>query len=333
MKKTMSSKQSIQNSQQGIISIMMTIVMMLVISLIVLGLAQISRREQRVSTDNQLSAQAFYAAESGVNDVVNILRSNPSAPSKTACNDTTMPYDTLVPTISTGVSYSCVLVDTSPKTLFGKAGPTPSVYSLVSPSSINSLTFSWGPGDGQAGNIITGCPATLSNVSLFPAASWTCPYAVLRVDLVDASSLNRNALFTNNQTAFLIPRAVGTLGASGVNLRGATCNIVTQICSYTFTGLSSNKYYARVSAIYTNGALTICGNSCTAGFEGQANVDVTGKAQDVLRRVRITVDLTGGNQNRAAQAAILSGDSVCKRFKINDNGTATGDYTGYVGCN
>ena len=329
----MSNIRSAQSSQRGIISIMMTIVMMLVISLIVLGLAQISRREQRVSTDNQLSAQAFYAAESGVNDVIALLRANTSVPPKTSCSDTTSPYDALNPVVANGVSYSCVLVDPSPTSIFGKAGSSPSVYSLETTSSLSSVTFSWGPGDGQAGNVITGCPSALSNVNLFPTTIWSCPYAILRVDLVDASTLNRDALVSNTQTAFLVPSAAGTLGASGSTIRGASCNTGTQVCSYTFSGLSGNAYYARVSAIYTNGALTICGNDCTAEFKSQANIDVTGKAQDVLRRVRVTVDLAAGNQNRAAQAAILSGDSICKRFKINANGTAAGDYTGFPSCN
>ena len=58
----------LKQSESGIVSLMMTLVIMLVISLIVIGIAQLSRREQRQALDNQLSTQAFYAAESGVND-------------------------------------------------------------------------------------------------------------------------------------------------------------------------------------------------------------------------------------------------------------------------
>src|SRR5579862_3283 len=54
--------------QQGVVSIMVTMIMMVVISLLVLGFAEIAKNEQRSSLDNALSVQAYYAAESGIND-------------------------------------------------------------------------------------------------------------------------------------------------------------------------------------------------------------------------------------------------------------------------
>ena len=59
---------------------------MIVMSLIVLGFAQISRRNQRESLDRQLSTQAFYAAESGVNDARELIttaaQNNQAIPAK-----------------------------------------------------------------------------------------------------------------------------------------------------------------------------------------------------------------------------------------------------------
>ena len=54
--------------QRGIASLIITMVSMVIVTLIVLGFATLSRREQRQSLDRQLSTQAFYAAESGVED-------------------------------------------------------------------------------------------------------------------------------------------------------------------------------------------------------------------------------------------------------------------------
>ena len=56
--------------QEGLISITVAIVFIMIISLIVLGFSQVSRRNARQALDRQLSSQAYYAAESGINDVV-----------------------------------------------------------------------------------------------------------------------------------------------------------------------------------------------------------------------------------------------------------------------
>src|SRR5258708_5693843 len=68
--------QSINKSgQQGIVSIIVTIILMLVLTLIVLSFAKVSRREERNALDRQLSTQAFYAAESGINDSTVVIKS------------------------------------------------------------------------------------------------------------------------------------------------------------------------------------------------------------------------------------------------------------------
>jgi len=328
----------LNNNQQGIVSIMMTIVMILVISLIVLGLAQISRREVRKSTDTLLSSQAFYAAESGVNDVINLIHANGDVATANQTCTLAAPYNTgLKPDIAPGVSYSCVIVDPSSNTIPGNISTSPSVYSLAttSASGLSDVTFKWGPGEGLT-PVTTGCSsAALSRADVFPTASptnpWACHYAVLRVDLVDAVNLDRSALINATKTYFLVPNRTGSVGGGSATLRGASCS--AGICSATISLPASNSYYARVSGIYNDGSLTICGNSCSAEFTDQVTIDVTGKAQDVLRRVKVSVNLNGGNQNSEAAAAIMSGDSICKRFKLNESGTATGDYGEFPTCN
>jgi Tfp pilus assembly protein PilX len=328
----------LNKNQQGIVSIMMTIVMILVISLIVLGLAQISRREVRKATDTQLSSQAFYAAESGVNDVINLIHANGDVATPNPTCTLTAPYSTgLTPTIAPGISYSCVIVDPASNRIPGDISSSPSVYSLATTSAtgLSSVTFKWGPGGGQSTSTIGCSTAALGQVDVFPTASptnpWSCHYAVLRVDLVNAASLDRAALINATKTYFLVPNRTGSVGSGSSILQGASCS--GGVCSATINMSASNSYYARVTGIYTDGSLTICGNGCAAEFADQVTIDVTGKAQDVLRRVKVSVNLNGGNQNSEAAAAIMSGDSICKRFKLNQNGTATGDYGGFPTCN
>lgn len=329
----------LRHNSNGIVSIMMTIVMMLVISLIILGLAQISRREQRVTTDNQLSAQAFYAAESGVNDVEDLMRTY-GVVDKPDCTSTASPYNLLQPVIDStaDISYSCVLVEPSPSTITADFSTTPSVYSLVTTAAagLNSLTLSWTP-EGSVDDAAS-CPTTAissaSTTNLFPP-SWPCHYGVLRVDLVDASSLTRNALVSGARTYFLVPNRSGNTSSGNPLIVGATCS--GGLCKAVLSGLpASNTYYARISSVYHSGTANICAGAgaCDSSvkFANYATIDVTGKAQDVLKRIKVTKDLSGGNQNSHANAAIMSGSSICKRFKLNPTGTATGDYAGFSGC-
>ncbi|HSX32249.1 MAG TPA: pilus assembly PilX N-terminal domain-containing protein, partial [Candidatus Saccharimonadales bacterium] len=77
--------------ESGMVAIMVTIILMIVISLIVLGFAQIARRNQRQSLDRQLSTQAFYAAETGVNDASKVIKaaiaSGATVAAKPTCTD------------------------------------------------------------------------------------------------------------------------------------------------------------------------------------------------------------------------------------------------------
>src|SRR5687768_8797387 len=105
-----------KHTQQGMAAIFVTMIMMIVISLIVLGFAQVSRREARDSLDRQLSTQAYFAAETGVNDAVEVIKSSGagSIPEKTSCEYSGPEYDASKAVIDStnNVSYTCLLVTT-----------------------------------------------------------------------------------------------------------------------------------------------------------------------------------------------------------------------------
>src|SRR3954463_2749341 len=123
----MSTIQQRQVKERGMVSILVTMLLMVVITLIVLGFAQISRRNQRQAVDRQLSTQAFYAAEAGINDARNLIKtalsSGATIPAKTDCTNGSGPaaafYSTLSPSLDTpnNVSYTCLMVDPAPKDL------------------------------------------------------------------------------------------------------------------------------------------------------------------------------------------------------------------------
>jgi Tfp pilus assembly protein PilX len=343
MNKTM---HTIKSKQQGIVSIMMTFVLMIVISLIVLGLAQLSRREQRQSLDTQLSSQAFYAAESGLNDAVAVLRSlavsGAAIPSKTSCaNSGAYNFNTVIDTAN-DVSYSCLTIDAAPPVITQTLSSASNAFTLNSDGGVGfaTLDFKWTVPTGNNSSNIAACPGGLGTSIFKPViggTTWTCPYGVLRVDIVPGSSAtSRNGLISGTRTGFLVPTSSGgavafsSMPAAGDQYQ-AKCNPTN--CMVTFSGLGEAKYYVRVSELYyEGGTLSISGTTTSgsaANFVGtQARVDVTGKAQDVLRRIVAAVDIDGTNENSNASAAIISGGSVCKRFMVFD--TTFNDYSGVV---
>jgi len=324
---------------------MTTMVLMIVISLIVLGFAQISRRNQKESLDRQLSTQAFYAAETGVNDARELIQNalaSGTAPAdvadKTGCTDSGAGgfYGSLNPVIdaAANVKYSCLLVDPTPDVLrYSDVGTT----SIIVPvSSASGEAFSRIKIDWQTKNMPTnpnnGCPVSLpasagNGVFTPTGVSWTCGHAILRFDLVPTSgSLTVDGLRSNAMTTFGVPYRTG--GTTSLPYAASTANVNNAIgtrcdvngCSLTINSLSQNSYYLRIRALYRNVALQVEGaNAGGSQLElkgAQAVIDSTGRAQDVLRRIQVNVPLGATSQNQLSDYAIQSTDAICKRFSV-----------------
>jgi hypothetical protein len=336
MSNTANARPTLRNSEQGMVAIVTTMVLMVVISLIVLGFAQISRRNQRESLDRQMSTQAFYAAESGVNDARKIIQTALDAgqpvQDKVDCtgSGTAGFYSGLNPIIDAahGVSYSCLTVDPAPKTLrYSDIGTTSTVVPLISfdGTAISSLKLDW-QSKSTSGNPTVGCPTATANI-FSPAASWSCGYGVLRFDLVPtAGALNIDSLDNSTMTTFAVPFSTGGTGsilyavpASNTNNRvGVSCTNTS--CSLTITGLSQNNYHLRVSSIYKDVALQITASSPSGGqiriAGSQAVIDSTGKAQDVLRRIQVNLPYRETSENQNSDYAIEMQGSLCKRYAV-----------------
>jgi hypothetical protein len=97
------------------------------------------------------------------------------------------------------------------------------------------------------------------------------------------------------------------------NIIGASCSSTD--CQATIS-LGSNDYYMRVTTLYeTNSELTVSAGKVPF-YDAQAIIDSTGKAQDVLRRVLVAVDLTDANDYQVPSGAIITENSVCKQFEV-----------------
>lgn len=314
----------------GIVSLMVTLVMMIVITLIVLGFAEIARNEQRSSLDDQLSTQAYYAAESGINDARAVIDSaiaaNKVPPDKFSCAPDGN-YTGGIVDNQHGASYTCLTVNTHPTALSYSIGASSTVVPLLSAGgAFPRFDLTWTT-EGDS----TKCPIS-GPITFTDSGSWSCPAPVVRVDLLDAGQPLSRANWSNSTaTIFFVPFSsnvpnVGTTKDKGT-ARGARCTGTTSasctasIClNVTCTGNLGTSYYARITTIYveTNVGLNISASGIK--FDGaQAVIDATGKAQDVLRRVRVAVDLTDANSYAIPDGAIVSADSICKRFGVTNS--------------
>lgn len=328
----------IQNNEVGMVSIMITMIMMLVITLIVIGFAQVTRRNQREALDRQLSTQAYYAAETGVNDAVKYLSTAPigSLATNTDCTSfITTAGLAAKAKLSNSSQYTCLQVDPNPPEL--TQAPLSSSASTVWPikdangKKFKSLTFAWDKNSAYAG--ASSCAVPLATFP--PVGAWNCKFGVLRVDLVqvDSSAVGTDGAGLAQETVSLFLKPSGgapsyTLfdfknNANKSILVSGSCTATT--CSSTLNFLataSSFEYYARITMLpyQSSDSVTLTGTTATgpALFTGgQAIIDSTGKSQDELRRIQERVPLTAALNNLPLpQNSLESTGAICKQLTV-----------------
>lgn len=329
-----------QTDERGVVSIFVTMIMMLVISLIVIGFAQVARRNQREALDRQLSTQAYYAAESGVNVAAKYFAANPTA----------APIDTLstgncsgagivsIPlqlnsAASGGVSTTCLMVDSQPASL--QANPVGQDSNIVwhvqddAGTNFTGLTFTWAKNSSYTGTNTCSSPTG----QLPQYGSWNCAFGILRVDLVDVSGLNPATLQNNSttKTVYMLPHGLTAASTTPVasqtltnpaTIVPTTCSNTTKQCSVKLTGLTSSEYYVRVTTIYQDSdsvALTATDSLNPVGGakfkNGQAVIDATGQAQDESRRIQVRIPLVRVDATLPI-FGLQSTDTICKNLGV-----------------
>ncbi|QQS19146.1 pilus assembly PilX N-terminal domain-containing protein [Candidatus Saccharibacteria bacterium] len=228
---------------------MVTMILTLVITLVVMGFTQVANRNRREALDRQLSTQAFYAAESGVNSAIDIIKNRQTAglavQPQDDCN--TGPY-TVNPVLSTSprVEYTCVFVSTTVPDLVVDPSTTSAIVipidltdkqgGALPPATSVDIEFEWTVAEG-ASTDPTDCPSYLS----FPAnnAANQCGYGLLRFDLMQMTAFNSAASAANITKTFFMQPVISTPGNRvGITNFGdpkghivpASCTAATQSC-------------------------------------------------------------------------------------------------------
>lgn len=332
------------------VSIIITMIMMIVITLIVLGFGTVARRNSREALDRQLSSQAYYAAETGVNDVQAIVNANPSAGASPAYNSNCSAFmgaNNLSGTLSAtnNVSYTCLLVNELPPSIVTTVGLGSQKVYPITPTLATPLTFTWQAAETTGNFDGSTCPANATASAWVSGTNGTngCPYGILRVDIFDGTGADSDTMAAHTGTVYMYPSNNGS-GAASVQFGtlttvAAVCNAGAQTCSTTLTlpgGASfpaNTTYYARVSNIYeSSGQVTIMGTG-GADFQGaQTLIDATGKAQDEIQRIQVHAPINPPTSLPAINA-LSSAGAICKRFTVQGANTSDTSNTSNPLCN
>lgn len=341
---------SLKTDQRGIASIVIVIIMIMIITLISLAMSRNATKEQRQTLDRQLSSQAFYAAESGVNDTVDYIRKNLSAAEdvlpkkKTDCNgEPTLQELSGNASGQVGndsvIKYTCILYDREPETL--EYGNVSSSSSTVVPiqngngTGISSITISWDAPESD-NNFNCGTPPALPQSDNYP-----CSIGMLRLELIDTTSLVRTNLINNNFMAIAYPAVtgspvsrVGNIGGAAGLFTGATCNgaATPKKCSVTINNVGASgdaRFYLRMKTLYRPSSSVVISALAEDGvtrvpFKGaQITVDSTGKANDVLRRIQVRVPVVPKFEE--SDYALKASESICKMLNVYPGQTSNAD--------
>lgn len=325
--------------QQGFVSIIVAMILLVLISLITLGFAYLVRQNQRSALNRQLSTQAFYAAESGVNDAVKQISTIGDV---TNCSDTATRVGN--PQLDgTNVEYTCVLVNTRPDTLVYDSISTDAstvAHITTGGTTITSLQIAW-QDTGPAAN--TNSFAPLGGGFKFPQKNRVCSdgscvqgtldfpdkIGVLRTTVIPADgAVSYDNTVSNSRNFFMFPMASNTgspssgtvsmTGADGVFGDGECSSTNTpRTCVVNINNVGSTDLFLRLRAIYKPVAATITaynGSTRVPISGAQAIVDSTGRAQDVTRRIQVRVPLSPAYL--FPEFAIESANTLCKRMTV-----------------
>lgn len=236
-------------------------------------------------------------------------------------------------------SYTCAKVDLTPKTIaLNLEDQQMRIIELKSAASIGAIRVKWFDNQENQGQPMSLPKSPLLDKKLPKTSSdpgWggeTTP-PILRVQLVNPGPNPDVASFPSNvSAAFLYPADSTTVNPGGALAPGqpvkAPCDATTYengqpACQADLTvSIPANtSAYLILMPIYNKTNLEIQGltaiNGTPLGLEGYPSIDVTGKAGDLFRRVRSTIDLHGKRGNHDMPGFDTT-KTLCKNFAVTD---------------
>ena len=215
-----------QMGEEGFAPLMVAIIIIIVLSLLTIGFITLVDQNQKNALNLQLNNDAYYAAESGINDAIAAIN-NGFNQNKTYCGPDTAPgwNKYLGNNQINGPTdyYSCLLINQTPNNLqySSVTASQPTVALISTPNGINptGIGFTWQPSPSTESSPYAFAPSSwfpncssggVNGACLPPTSSWEKGgkpiTGILRVALTPLP--NRGPLPTNTSTtytAFLYP--------------------------------------------------------------------------------------------------------------------------------
>ncbi len=348
------SRNNLRDNQKGIMSIIVALVFIMILGLIVVSFGLASRSQNKQTVDNQLSTASYYAAQSGINEILKQISSNTYSADASPCQ-TTLTLGTLkfannnskITCIKVTESTASLLynnVDTSVSQISNISSlyttpATPATPALYSGD--YDLTITWNNHDGTGSN--TACPIALSRQSISAWKSSGCGAGILKLDLsVDPSQAGtRNVLNSYSENVFLYPTNNNVLRSTDYRNTGNTAPVsvlgsksgaretATIHCSNAnsipfspgallpCTWLNLRSLYASQDVTIT--ASTPGGGSALAFKDSQISIDVTAVTSNVARRVVETASVFTQVPNNTSNFALQTESTICKLLQVRDS--------------
>ena len=356
--------------ESGVVSLFTVIFFTILVTVLTVGFVRIMVNERRQSTDQDLTNRAYYAAESGVEDARRALQQYyPNAADRPKLNadtcDAPVGYNKTIAT-SPNVGYSCMLMNLSPPdiqaTLPGDGNSMQWAIRSQNDAAFNKIRISWHnlSDDIDGTNVAfraTGSPnPTYAN---WKNGSGVAYPAMLRMQMFGypkTGTFGRAQMEALNKVGFINPTTSPSSGDFPINNMDANTAPQDTRCtndSSVFGGYacqatviinpggldpSTNYIFLRLKGLYDQNGTKVKiellnGSTVVNTQDGQAIVDVTGRAGDVFRRVQSRVSLPGAiDTSLLPEFAIESGDDICKRFELTDTGESLVAPTDPNGC-
>lgn len=340
----------LKTNNRGVVSFFTVIFLSVLLLVITTAFIRLMINSQRLATDNDLSTRAYYAAEAGVDDALvklkQLAKDDPDGELSesdirgafgSGCGsgaELDDQYD---------ISYTCQFVsslsaDSNPDDVpyeFELAKDKFENVDLHGTDGVDAVEISWHNKSEGDGALIDSGLSVGDNRS-----DWSGLPAIIRLQTVQYPSSGPITSFTNNNStisndiSFAYPINTNLSGAAEINIGSSTgagrCDYSSDegyVCSVRFTNFSDNKYaFLRVRAVNAAANVKVVPldeDGEPLSVPGQVAIDVTGRANDVYRRIRVQATLpnretnTSGGETWEINHALLTDETICKELEVN----------------
>ena len=343
------SRNNLRDNQKGIMSIIVALVFIMILGLIVVSFGLASRSQNKQTVDNQLSTASYYAAQSGINEILKQISSNSYIADSTTCQTSTI--SALIFT-NNNSKITCIKVTESTASLLYNNVDTSvsqisNISSLYTTAAVPALylgaydlTITWNNHDDTGSN--TACPIALSRQSISAWKSSGCGAGILKLDLsVDPSqATSRSLLNSYSENIFLYPTKSGpqsanyqynagnpapisVLGGVSGTRESATIHCSNANSSPFLLGALLPCTWLNLRSLYASQDVTITastpGGSALAFKDSQISIDVTAVTSNVARRVVETASVFTQVPNNTSNFALQTESTICKLLQVRDS--------------